>query len=63
MNEAIIHATCTRIREAKGLSECYGCPERDVIEREWSGAIVEYEGEPLCHFIARQAWDKAAEND
>ena len=54
--ESIIHATCTRIREAKGLSKCLQCPER-------VSHAGEYEGEPLCHYIARQAWDKAAEFD
>jgi hypothetical protein len=56
MNEAIIHATCTRIREAKGLSKCFQCPERDLL-RDGS------EGEPYCHLIARVAWDKEAEFD
>ena len=59
--ESIIHATCTRIREAKGLPECLQCPERE--SRVINKYGKEYEGEPLCHYIARQAWDKESEND
>jgi hypothetical protein len=57
--ESIIHATCTRIREAKGLPECLQCPERET----WGEAGEVHDGEPLCHSIARAAWDKETEND
>jgi hypothetical protein len=54
--ESIIHATCTRIREAKGLPECLQCPA--VVELEHYGPA-----EHLCYSIAKAAWDKEAEND